>query len=63
MNEIIDRAIVKRLIDEVVCDPNLPAVPRFMMKARIRRAAKRGDLNAQRFVLLCELNTEIATRH
>jgi hypothetical protein len=34
-----------------------------MLMARVQRAAKLGDANAQRFVMLSELNTEMATTH
>jgi hypothetical protein len=43
--------------------PALTGVQRFMLIARIQRAAKLGDTDAQRFVALCELNVETATRH
>jgi len=44
-------------------NPNILAIQKFMMIARIQRAAKLGDTDAQRYVKLCELNIEIATRH
>ena len=44
--------------------PNcLTGVQRFMLMARIQRAAKLGDMDAQRFVALCDLNITISTRH
>jgi hypothetical protein len=43
--------------------PALTGVLRFMLIARIQRAAKLGDTNAQRFVTLCELNVTEATKH
>ena len=42
---------------------NILAAQKFMLLAKIQRAAKLGDADARRFVKLCELNTEIATRH
>jgi hypothetical protein len=42
---------------------NMLSVQRFMLLARIQRAAKLGDADAQRFVALCELNVETASRH
>jgi hypothetical protein len=36
----IERAIIRHLIDNVVCDPNLPTVPRFMVMQRIHCAAE-----------------------
>ena len=33
-----------------------------MLLARIQRAAKLGDVDAQRYVALCELNVTTATR-
>jgi hypothetical protein len=44
-------------------NPNILAVQKWMLMARLQRAAKLGDVDAQRFVALCELNVTIATRH
>jgi len=44
-------------------NPNILSVQKFMLLARIQRAAKLGDLDAQRYVALCELNITTATRH
>jgi len=44
-------------------NPNILAVQKFMLLARLQRAAKLGDTDAQRFVLLCELNIYEATKH
>jgi len=44
-------------------NPNILSVQKFMLLARIQRAAKLGDVDAQRFVQLCELNVHTATRH
>lgn len=41
---------------EGCCQGNLLVVQKFMLLARIQRAAKLGDQNAQRYVSLCELN-------
>jgi hypothetical protein len=43
--------------------PTLLSVQKWMLMARVQRAAKLGDANAQRFVMLSELNTEMATTH
>lgn len=42
---------------------SLPAVFRFILMSRVQRAAQMGDVNAQRFVQLCELSTELAAKH
>ncbi len=44
-------------------NPNILTIQKFMLLARVQRAAKLGDTDAQRFVQLCELNIEIATKH
>jgi hypothetical protein len=44
-------------------NPNILSIQKFMLLARVQRAAKLGDVDAQHFVTLCELNVEIATRH
>lgn len=41
----------------------LTGVQRFMLLARIQRAAKMGDEVARQFVALCEMNVTTATRH
>ncbi len=43
--------------------PSLLAVQKWMLLARVQRAAKLGDVDAQRFVQLCEVKIEIATKH
>jgi len=42
---------------------NMLLVQRFMLLARIQRAAKLGDTEARRFVTLCELNIETVMKH
>jgi hypothetical protein len=44
-------------------NPNVLAVQKWMLLARVQRAAKLGDVDAQRFVELCEVNFTSATRH
>jgi len=44
------------------CNPAILSVQKWMLMARVQRAAKMGDVDAQRFVRLCELNVETATR-
>jgi hypothetical protein len=44
-------------------NPNILCVQKFMLLARIQRAAKLGDTDAQWFVAVCELNVVTATRH
>jgi len=44
-------------------NPNILALQKFMLLARIQRAAKLGDADAQRFVALCELNVNTTTKH
>ena len=44
-------------------DPKILSVQKWMLMARVQRAANLGDTDAQRFVRLCELNVEIATKH
>jgi hypothetical protein len=38
-------------------NPNIRAVQKFMLMARVQHAAKLGDVDAQRFVQLCELDS------
>ena len=42
---------------------NMLAVERWMLMARVQRAAKLGDTDAQRFVTLCEYNVTTAVMH
>jgi hypothetical protein len=42
--------------------PNMLVVQKFMLLARIQRAAKLGDVDARHYVELCELNIEAATK-
>jgi hypothetical protein len=44
-------------------NPNILSVQKFILLARVQRAAKLGDTDAQRFIQLCELNVDIATKH
>jgi len=44
-------------------NPAILSVQKWMLLARIQRAAKLGDVDAQRFVTLCELNVAAATKH
>jgi len=37
------------------------AVQKWMLMARVQLAAKSGDVDAQRYVALCELDVEAAT--
>jgi hypothetical protein len=39
------------------------SVQKWMLLARVQRAAKLGDVHAQRFVALCEYNVQTATKH
>ena len=43
--------------------PNLLLVQRWMFLARVQRAAKLGDVDAQRYMQLCELDTQRIFRH
>ena len=44
-------------------NPDMLSVQKFMLLARVQRAAKLGDVDAQRFVALCELNVSTAVMH
>jgi hypothetical protein len=43
--------------------PQMLVIQNSMLLAHVQRAAKLGDIDAQRFVELCELNVEISTKH
>jgi hypothetical protein len=44
-------------------NPAILSVQKWMLLARVHRAARLGDVHAQRFVQLCELNVFEASRH
>jgi hypothetical protein len=44
-------------------NPNILSIQKFMLLARVQRAAKLGDTDAQRYVALCELNAATCTKH
>jgi hypothetical protein len=44
-------------------NPNILSIQKFILMARIQRAAKLGDVDAQGFVALCELDVTAATMH
>ncbi len=44
-------------------NPNILSVQKFMLMARVQRAAKLGDVDAQRYVQLCDLNIYETTIH
>ena len=55
-------------VQNIICvlnsrNPNILSVQKLMLIARIQRAAKLGDIDAQRYVALCELNITTATKH
>jgi hypothetical protein len=54
---------IQAVINLLNSRPDLPTVQRFMLMARVQRAAKLGDVNAQRFVTLCELDISTSTRN
>lgn len=41
----------------------LPSVQVFMLMARVQRAAELGNIHAQRYVRLCELNVNATAMH
>lgn len=43
--------------------PNILMIQRAMLIAQVGRAAKHGDVTAQRYIALCNLNTTSATKH
>jgi hypothetical protein len=44
-------------------NPNILSVQKWMLLARVQRAAKLGDVDAQRFVNLCEMDYRVLIRH
>ena len=64
MRKVMMNSTIQSVINILNSDnPNILAIQKLMLLARIQRAAKLGDADAQRYVRLCELNIEIATRH
>lgn len=43
--------------------PQMLAVQKWMLLAHVHRAATLGDIDAQRYVALCDLNVEISKKH
>lgn len=55
---------VQNIIAILNCNnPAVLSVQKWMLLARVQRAAKLGDVDAQRFVELCGLNITTATKH
>jgi len=44
-------------------NPNVLSIQKFMLMARVQRAAKLGDVDAQRYVALCQLDVTTSTKH
>jgi hypothetical protein len=57
-----DNSIAQAIFSLNIQPSPLTPILRFMLLARVQRAAKLGDTQAQRFVALCELNVTEATK-